>query len=306
MQSLSIFVNDIANTIAENSIISITDDKGSIIFVNESFCKISKYSEAELIGKTHSILNSGYHDIEFWQTFYKTISSGKVWKGDIKNRAKDATEYWVSSIIKPILDDQGKIINYISIKNDITEKKLLEANLLETNKVARIGSWEVDLVKESINWSEITCEIHEVDLDFKPDLKTGIHFYKEGISREKITDLVDNAIQKGQNFDTELQIVTNKGKELWVRAIGNVEYKDNQVVRLFGTFQDINDRKLAEDIYRESALRLTFATKTAGIGIWDYNIIENQLLWDDQMYVLYGITKNTFSGVYEGDRKSVV
>lgn len=100
-----------------------TDNKGNIVKINQRFCEISGYSEAELLGQNHRIINSGYHDKSFWQDLWKTISSGKVWKGEVKNRAKDGSEYWVSSVINPIFDETGKIIYYLSIRQNITDRK---------------------------------------------------------------------------------------------------------------------------------------------------------------------------------------
>ncbi len=103
------------------AIVSITDEKGIISYTNENFCEISKYSAEELIGKNHNILNSGYHSKEFFQEMWQTISSGNIWKGEIKNKAKDGSEYFVESSIIPFMKE-GKPYQYISIRFDSTEK----------------------------------------------------------------------------------------------------------------------------------------------------------------------------------------
>jgi len=110
----------------ENSIVSITDKHGKITYVNDKFCKISKYSRKELIGQKHSIINSGYHPKELFADMWKTISNGKTWRGEICNRAKDGSLYWVESFIKPELDLNGKPIKYYSFRIIITKRKKRE------------------------------------------------------------------------------------------------------------------------------------------------------------------------------------
>jgi PAS domain S-box-containing protein len=109
----------------QHSIISATNIKGQIKYVNDKFCKISKYTEGELLGAPHSIVNSGFHDKKFFIDLWKTISKGEVWQGDILNKAKDGSNYWVGSTIVPILEG-GKIKEYFSIRIEKTLQKKLQ------------------------------------------------------------------------------------------------------------------------------------------------------------------------------------
>lgn len=147
-------LNDITAALDESSIVAITDPKGIITFANDKFLEISKYSEAELIGEDHRILNSGLHSKEFFKELWKTIGQGKVWNGEIRNKAKDGTYYWVDTTIVPFLNKKGKPYQYVSIRTDITARKFAEANLKNTLK-------EVSDIKFALDQSSIIAFTNE-------------------------------------------------------------------------------------------------------------------------------------------------
>jgi len=126
----------VQSAINAGAIVSITDTKGNIEFANENFIEICKYSLEEIIGKNQHILNSGYHSREYFRDMWEIISAGKTWHGEICNRAKDSSLYWVEAAISPILDEQNKPVKYISVQFDVTERKKAEDDLLSrTNEL---------------------------------------------------------------------------------------------------------------------------------------------------------------------------
>jgi two-component system, sensor histidine kinase and response regulator len=187
------------------------------------------------------------------------------------------------------------------------QKKLMSQQSImeQMSQQARIGAWEIDIVNNSLYWSEMTKEIHELPSDYQPELATAINFYKEGESRETIQLLIQKCISEGISFEQELQLITANGNEVWVSARGRSDFENGQCIRLFGSFQDITDKMSAQHKIAEHSQRITLATDSAGIGIWELNLITDELKWDDWMFKLYGITPDTFSGAYASWEKGV-
>ncbi len=213
-------------------------------------------------------------------------------KGEVK---------WYKLILYP---SNTKTLFYAHF-DEVTKKKMALDFSVQAERIARIGSWEVDLINHKIFWSAMTREIHEVPKNYVPDLEKGINFYKEGENRDRIIKVVSEAIEKGTSYDVELIIVTAKGNEKWVRAIGNAEMVNGKASKIFGVFQDIDKTKRESIKYKELTDRMRIAVESSNIGIWDYDIVNNNLVWDDNMYSLYQVKKEDFTGVVQAWESTV-
>ncbi|MBD1872806.1 PAS domain S-box protein [Nodosilinea sp. FACHB-131] len=155
--------------------------------------------------------------------------------------------------LRPVLDDQGQVVLLIPEGRDITQRKHMEEELErtkvfleQTNSVARVGGWEVDLQQNLVHWTPTTREIHEVDADFEPTLATALSFYPSGANRQRMAAAIENARLTGQPWDEKLQVVTARGNLRWVRSLGQAEFVDGTCIRLFGAFQDIDAQMRAD------------------------------------------------------------
>jgi PAS domain S-box-containing protein len=206
-------LRDILQAVDYSSIIAITNSKGVITFVNDRFCEISQYGREELIGRDHRILKSGHHPERFYTELWDTISSGKIWTGEIKNRAKDGSFYWVFTTIAPSYQKDGGEVQYVSIRFNITGKKILEEKMnklkidLDQAVIEReireqfLSSLSHDL-KTPLTIAKISAQIIEKQ-PTTDDIKKLSMKITDNINRvdDLITDLLDaNRSKTHQNF----------------------------------------------------------------------------------------------------------
>ena len=272
------------------SIVSVTDIKGDIIYANELFCKYSKYSLQELLGKNHRIINSGEHSKKYFEELWKTIYTGNTWRGEIKNKAKDGTYYWVDTVISPVLDDKGEISQFLSIRNLITDKKQLAEDslnlreqliLIQETERTRIAQDLHDGVGQllvasnmHINAIKETCSDHKEGIELINNI--GILLLKS-IKEVRATshNLSCNAIQLGLEVGIKetIENINSSCKINFESTIANKRFSEKVEINIYRILQEIINNTLkhaqANELMitmRHDKNNLIVTTKDDGIG----------------------------------------
>jgi PAS domain S-box-containing protein len=244
-------VSDYKYALDESSIVAITDQRGVIKYVNDNFCKISKYSRGELIGQDHRIINSGYHPKEFIRHLWVTIAKGKIWKGELKNKAKDGTIYWVDTTIIPFLNGEGKPYQYVAIRADITERKETEQALNESQQLLSAiidNSTAVIYVKnlqgQYILVNRRFAELFHVRMDDIPGKTDYDIFPKEQADAFREMDM--RTATAGHPLTEEELAPHDDGLHAYISVKSTLRHKNGKPYAIFGISTDITDLKKAQ------------------------------------------------------------
>jgi PAS domain S-box-containing protein len=236
-----------------HAIVSVADLGGNILYVNEKFCEVSGYSSGELLGKNHRIIKSGQHPPEFYTDMWYSISGGNIWHGEVCNRSKSGKLYWVDTSIVPFIDADGLPYQYISIRTDITVRKLAELALAESNalleeaqNLAKLGSWEADMASDELHWSDEVYRIFGQDkAHFTPTFaafQSAVH--PDDLARVRESE--QRAAATG-SYDVVHRIIRPDGAVRYVHELARGQLDaDGRLWHLRGTVQDVTELKLAE------------------------------------------------------------
>ncbi len=284
----------------QSAIVSITDQNGIIIYANDNFVKISKYSTKELLGKDHRIINSGYHPASYMNTLWATIISGKKWRDDMCNKAKDGSLYWVDTHIIPFMDERGKPYQYMAICTDISKRKKVEKKLqtaydqLSFHLInAPLGFIEWDNQLHAKYWSKRTEEIfgwtEKEFISLQKDGYTQVYEEDMPIASRIAEDLITGKV--GRN-SVQYRNYTKNGTVIWCEWFNSVlKDKDGKVNTILSLVRDITESKKIELAIKQNESTLNKAQQLAHIGNWDVNLIDNIDVWSDEMYRILGIKK---------------
>jgi PAS domain S-box-containing protein len=251
-------ITDYKYALNESSIVAITDQSGIIKYANDNFCSISKYSAQELIGQDHRLLNSGYHPKWYIKNLWTTIAHGKIWQGEMKNRAKDGTTYWVDTNIVPFLDEKGIPYQYMAIRTDITERKNAEQSLQysQSNLTALIENTDAIIysIDTNFQYTAFNKKLGDIlNLNFNLDIKIGDHVDKflEKIPPKEARHLRNRLLKamKGERIKFE-QESTLRGVYNCSSVSINPIWKNKTVIGLSCLLYDITQQKL-EQIQKE-------------------------------------------------------
>lgn len=267
-------ISDYKYALDESSIVAITDQKGIIKYANENFCKISKYTADELIGQDHQIINSGYHSKEFIRNLWVTIANGRIWKGELKNKAKDGTIYWVDTTIVPFLDEEGKPYQYIAIRADITERKQAEQALHESQQLLSAvidNSTAVIYVKnlqgQYLMVNRRFSELFHLNQENIPG-KTDYDFFPK--EQADAFRQMDVRVAAASHALTEEEMAPqDDGLHTYISVKSILRDNTGKPYAIFGISTDITERKKAEEaiLRAESNYREIFENATDAIYV---------------------------------------
>jgi PAS domain S-box-containing protein len=260
--------------------------------LNAAACVLLEYTEEELLAVPISEFIHFEDKLKTAEKF-EDLSKGEA-TIYFENRyiTKSGKIKWLAWTTSPSSEEGF----FFAVAKDITEKKNMDFLINKTNTLARIGSWEADLVNNRIYWSSLIREIYEVQEDYVPTLETAINFIKEGESRVIISEKIEEVIERGIPFDEELQIVTAKGNEKWIRVIGETEFSDGKCIKIHGSFQGIDKRKRAELAVIETLEEKNTILESIGDAFFATDKFWTVTYWNNQAEKLIGILKNEIIG----------
>ncbi|MCE7039473.1 PAS domain S-box protein [Dyadobacter sp. CY312] len=227
------------------------DMRANFLTVNTAGATLLGYTKQEVLKMSLFDLIPEKHHLTLVK-YLEDIQTNGIASGLMTTRHKNGS-YRIWSYHNILIKNEHGENYVVGNSVDVTESQKLAKNLeqvqrivVQTSQMARVGGWEVDLVNNQVYWSEITRQIHEVERDFMPDLETAMGFYRKKESYHKISEAITHAISTGKSFDLELELTTASGKQKWIRTIGHAESDAGIGKKLYGMFQDIDEKKRAE------------------------------------------------------------
>ncbi|MFZ6849883.1 response regulator [Undibacterium sp. RuRC25W] len=291
----------------QHAIVSMTDEHGTLIYANEKFCEISKFSVHELIGQNHRIVNSGYHTKEFFQNLWSTIQSGRVWHGEIRNIDKEGGFYWTNATIVPFLNQDNRPYQYISIRTDITEQLRLREKI-ETSQAL------LQNVMNTLGEGVFTLDARGICTFMNPEAEKILGYQFAQVVGRRMHDIIhsrqgdgsyldskdcgiEKAVFNGEVFRSELEYFQHQsGKIFPVSIVASPIFENGAIVGSVSAFQDVSSRIAADNALRESEMKQRMLIDNAADAVFVGNAEERWIYANDLALNMLGYTREELVG----------
>ncbi|TRW89704.1 PAS domain S-box protein [Candidatus Methylobacter oryzae] len=302
-----------------HAIVTVTDKFGTLIYVNDRFCLTSGYSRDELLGRNHRIIKSGEHPPEFYLDMWSTIAGGNIWRGEVCNRRKNGSLYWVETSIVPFLDNTGLPYQYVSIRTEITHIKEAELRLrlleraveASTSSISMADATKPDMPLIYVNpaFEHITGYDRDEVLGRNCRLLQGKDVDQPGLNE------IRKALREGRAGEARVHNYRKDGTPFWNDLrIAPVHDEQGRLSHFIGISDDVTERRKATNALRKSEERLRLSQHYANIGTWDWNIQTGKIICSERIGSMFGYPdvkrkasfKHFLNGVYPDDRKRVL
>lgn len=283
--------------IDHHAIIAVTDRKGIITQANDLFCRISQYGRDELLGKTHSIINSGYHPREFFKQMWRQIGYGGVWHGEVCNRARDGSLYWMSTTIVPLPGERPEDLRYVAVRSDITDQKEHESLIqLQQQRLqmaltgGQLGMWDWNTSTNQVYFDEGWAKILGEDPSHLPPQ---VETWSSRVHPDDLAS-AQEALQKhferqSEGYEARFRMRHVDGTWRWILARGRVVSRNQagEPMRVVGTHMDITDQVVSALKLKAAQTTLEQVTRMSKIGGWEFTVASKELFWSQEVYAIH-------------------
>jgi len=257
-------------------------------YMNDNAVQLVTFSREELIGAGMCELFPLNRKIGLFDRYKEVVRTGESFVGEFAIEEEQIKSSWLR--IQAVKLGDGIAITASNITERKSQEEMLRAsrNFLErTGRVAGIGGWELDIATSAVTWSGEIYRIHGVDPTYQPTLPDGLAFYAPE-ARPEIAAAVEEATGGGGGWDLELPLIRADGRRIWVHTVGEAEFVGEQPVRVVGAFQDVTERVTDRLALKTAYERLTLATESGNIGLWEWDIVNGTTTWDPLTYRMFG------------------
>lgn len=286
----------------------ICDSSGHLVQVGNNVIHNLAIADADRLPTIFDLLHPD-DVISFRDFFNRALSGQSAPTQNYRLKTKFGTFEFVEFNDKTFRDQEYFAI----VAKNIDREHRLTTLLSQTESVTKVGTWEIDMATQALYWSPRTYEIHGKNpKTYRPALEDGLSFFHPD-HIPVLTKAVEKMMKTGEGYDLRLKFINARGENIWVRAISQAELKDGNVVRVYGSFEDITEERIKQ-IEKEKlnsqlkniSDRLAIAVEALGFGVWDWNLLTNQLAWDEHMYQVFQIRKQDFTSDFQAFEKTLV